>query len=491
MWYKVSVMKCSKIKLVQSFIVTVVFSVFSVQAIATTYKSVKSGKAEDSKVWSPSKNPFAKGNTLQEGDVVIISHDVTFNKDLKIKGQLTIDSTGSFKNLKKDIKIGNNSNSGLITNFGAIEAGEIELRGKKSSGAQSPRLLNYGTILIGELELRDKNQEEIVNYQSGVITVSKTKGDAKGEVEIENRFQNCGTLIADKIIIVEGGELECGGDYLTPLVELDRNGSKPAKLTKANICSANDKSPNFMVKGGKKHNSLINFVLAEYTTTGNNTVESKDFIIDSSSVANCGMSIDQTPAVGGGNPLPVQLLYFKGNVANRTTILMWETSSELNNEKFIVERSYDGVIWKHVIDMKGAGTTNESKFYELIDDITGGPEFIYYKLTQVDFDGKTKTYPVIDVYNQNFDKISDEDLEEPELNIYPNPTRGLLHINYSDGTMIDAVMIVNQNGQIIELPTSIENNEITLNFEGQEKGTFSIKILSGGKYQFRRVVYIP
>ena len=45
-------------------------------------------------------------------------------------------------------------------------------------------------------------------------------------------------------------------------------------------------------------------------------------------------------------PLPVQMAYFNSKISDNNVILSWQTSEEINNSGFNVERSADGISWE-------------------------------------------------------------------------------------------------------------------------------------------------
>lgn len=82
--------------------------------------------------------------------------------------------------------------------------------------------------------------------------------------------------------------------------------------------------------------------------------------------------------------LPIELTYFKIN-GNK---FEWETASEKNNDYFVVEYSSNGTTWcectSHIPSLSNTGWTYECT----IPESTKGSQFSYYRLKQVDFDGK-------------------------------------------------------------------------------------------------------
>ncbi|MBR4689668.1 MAG: T9SS type A sorting domain-containing protein, partial [Bacteroidales bacterium] len=94
--------------------------------------------------------------------------------------------------------------------------------------------------------------------------------------------------------------------------------------------------------------------------------------------------------------LPVELTMLYGICKNGGVELHWQTASESNNEGFVILRSFDGVNFEEIAEVMGAGTSTGTINYMYVDedDKTG---MVYYKLRQVDFDGKTKESKIVAV----------------------------------------------------------------------------------------------
>jgi hypothetical protein len=114
------------------------------------------------------------------------------------------------------------------------------------------------------------------------------------------------------------------------------------------------------------------------------------------------------------NPLPVELLSFKGNQVNGDAQLSWTTSSETNNKGFILERSLNNVDFTEVTFVKGAGNSKTIRNYAYTDaQPFSASNVLYYRLVQEDFDGTT-TY-------SNTVSVSISETIEEGIVVYPNP----------------------------------------------------------------------
>jgi len=67
-------------------------------------------------------------------------------------------------------------------------------------------------------------------------------------------------------------------------------------------------------------------------------------------------------------------------------MLQWTTGFESNSQLFLVEKSKDGLNFKEVGNIPGAGESEDIKTYKFLDFETN-KDIAYYRLKQVDFDG--------------------------------------------------------------------------------------------------------
>ncbi len=117
----------------------------------------------------------------------------------------------------------------------------------------------------------------------------------------------------------------------------------------------------------------------------------------------------------GANPLPVELTAFTAVAAGRDARLAWATASEQDNDRFEVERSFDGVTFIRIATVAGQGSKAGPAAYALTDAGAAakaqGP--VYYRLRQVDAGGAATYSPVRAV---SFAKSL-----APAMALFPNP----------------------------------------------------------------------
>lgn len=95
--------------------------------------------------------------------------------------------------------------------------------------------------------------------------------------------------------------------------------------------------------------------------------------------------------------LPVELTSFTGAcVEEKGVHLNWEVETQRNNDYFLVERADEAFDFAPLDTIDGAGSTTEALSYNLYDkDVLSG--IMYYRLTQVDFDGRSEELGIVAV----------------------------------------------------------------------------------------------
>lgn len=112
-------------------------------------------------------------------------------------------------------------------------------------------------------------------------------------------------------------------------------------------------------------------------------------------------------------PMPVALVSFSAKAQEDHTVsLAWTTSLETNNKGFLVERSKDLKAFEKVGEVTELGANSTGlKNYNLAD-LTPYQGTSYYRLTQIDLDGKMTVFQ---------DKIVSVVLRDGAYGVFPNP----------------------------------------------------------------------
>jgi hypothetical protein len=134
------------------------------------------------------------------------------------------------------------------------------------------------------------------------------------------------------------------------------------------------------------------------------------------------------------NPLPIQLSAFNAVRNGSNVLLTWATATESNNKGFNVQVSADGAIY-HTLSFVASQSTNSSLplSYKYTDMEPGKTGTRYYRLQQVDIDGKSSYSPVRAI---SFNGSTATDVA---LVAYPNP----MNSNDNLGLQLQGGSIVN------------------------------------------------
>jgi len=84
--------------------------------------------------------------------------------------------------------------------------------------------------------------------------------------------------------------------------------------------------------------------------------------------------------------LPIELIRFDGWASEGKINLQWTTGSEVNNDYFTIEHSTDGIEFKPIGSIDGAGHSSRPTSYSF-EDPSPSPGTNFYRLRQTNFDG--------------------------------------------------------------------------------------------------------
>jgi hypothetical protein len=142
-------------------------------------------------------------------------------------------------------------------------------------------------------------------------------------------------------------------------------------------------------------------------------------------------------------PLPVELTRFDASAVRQDAVLSWATASELHNDHFTVERSTTGSKFSPIGTVRGQGTSIRTTEYSFIDNGAGhlATEAVYYRLQQVDLNGKTSYSSVRTVHFAT---------TKATAVLYPNPSQGQITLDLSTlATGTYTVQVLDLAGRVV------------------------------------------
>lgn len=181
------------------------------------------------------------------------------------------------------------------------------------------------------------------------------------------------------------------------------------------------------------------------------------------------------------SPLPIELLTFEALPDILNARVKWKTASEHQSLRYILERSRDAENYDTVAILPAAGESNEIKNYEFLDQLqTSGN--IYYRLTEQDFAGRKKTFPL----------ISAEVLPALEWRIYPNPTENIIYFERGQNTLgISTYSIVDLTGAIRasgEIASNSRLLALDLKALMLPSGIYLVQLLTGTERSISKII---
>ncbi len=164
-------------------------------------------------------------------------------------------------------------------------------------------------------------------------------------------------------------------------------------------------------------------------------------------------------SISSQNPLPVYLVDFSATPQGNDVMLNWVTSSEINNDRFEIlsSNSSSGINYFEKIDeVKGVGNSTSLHYYSYLDQRPGKKGTYYYRLRQVDYDGKNMLSNIVAVNFKNGKVLN-------LLGVIPNP--------YTERTSVQVYL--SEKGILTERIVDVFGREISANAFSLDKGMFS------------------
>ena len=167
-------------------------------------------------------------------------------------------------------------------------------------------------------------------------------------------------------------------------------------------------------------------------------------------------------------PAPVTLQHFEANSSSYSNRLHWSTASETNNDYFEILHSTTGKDFQVIGMVKGVGNSNTIQQYRFThENPARGRSF--YRLRQVDYDGKYEYSPVRSVVS---------DLKIKEIHIAPNPATDLVSIIHDGSSSTFDISIKDITGRTI---IDYKNYSAeTLDISPLSSGLYTITIIADG-----------
>jgi hypothetical protein len=200
-----------------------------------------------------------------------------------------------------------------------------------------------------------------------------------------------------------------------------------------------------------------------------------------------GFSSFQTAASSSqANALPIKLVYLKADPIDNSYIkVSWQTSLEIDNKGFEIQRSDDAINFNTIGWVNGNGNSSSPLSYDFDDLNVAANKTYYYRLNQIDFSGSSEMTHIVSA------KISDNEAFNVS-DFIPNPTLGgtKLIVNSSFDTNIK-VKFYSQLGQEIQTSNydiKVGSNNLIFDLDGLADATYNAVIIAGNQVYNKKLV---
>lgn len=218
---------------------------------------------------------------------------------------------------------------------------------------------------------------------------------------------------------------------------------------------------------------------ASYTSNLNAVVSSVATAVTNTAIRGIAFA----PGTNVITTLSVTLASFTGKIEQNYVKLNWTTSSEKNNSHFEILRSSDGSEFSKIGRVEGSNNSNVVKDYQFKDRSLLSKRTAYYRLNQIDYDGRQWMSDIISV-NTSF-AVTDN------LNVHASDSQVIVRFN-AVAVSKGKVCVFDVSGRkLVEKDMLISRglNEITLSISGMTGGKMYIALLdSEGNLQSEKFI---
>lgn len=188
------------------------------------------------------------------------------------------------------------------------------------------------------------------------------------------------------------------------------------------------------------------------------------------------------------NMLSVNWIDFRAIPQKEAILLQWETSDEVNNKGFEIQRraaytsSFEKIGWVNSLNNE-----DNHKRYEFVDSDVKIGQLYYYRLVQEDLDGSTNKSKVVNAIIRETDK---------PFWLYPNPAKDWLFVEILNTALPNRpadnleIKIMDITGKTVwESYYSMDvGNRIEIPIDFLPQGVYSLQIKNGGEVETLRFV---
>jgi len=274
-------------------------------------------------------------------------------------------------------------------------------------------------------------------------------------------------------------------DATTPIIKIfkDNGGQQKNNSVFESDTEITPVSKTFLASPANTFEVVVNYSdLFDNSTTANSNTLFNIFVQIQVSTSPCFNTVTllRFPEVAA---LPVNLSSYSVKSVDKDVKLSWSTSSEQNNKGFEIQRSIGNTNDFKTIGFVGTrakdGNSQTEIAYSFEDADVKAGQTHYYRLNQIDFDGKATLSPVRSVKPGSI---------ESNLNVYPNPSQGSVTVNTGSASGKLNIYVLDNSGRVVNQYINVSTSNTRIN--NLKKGFYTLKLVNTetGEQSAQRVV---
>jgi len=171
--------------------------------------------------------------------------------------------------------------------------------------------------------------------------------------------------------------------------------------------------------------------------------------------------------------LPVQFVSFTGEMKAGDALLTWTTENEMNARHFVIERSANGSDFDSIGVIAASNNVSVNVYYFTDKDPVNGNN--YYRLRNVDLDGKASYSKLVVLANNNT-------VTNGQMKIFPNPAQTVLNVEIAGTTGSEVrIQVFTLSGILMmekQQSLSAGNNQQSLGITSLKSGHYFLKVIN-------------
>lgn len=185
-------------------------------------------------------------------------------------------------------------------------------------------------------------------------------------------------------------------------------------------------------------------------------------------------------------PAPIGLASFNAVAESCNQVnLFWKAESEVNNDYMEIQRSEDGREFVPVGKVKGKNLSGAATYNYSDSDLKSSTTY-FYRLRQVDFDGKVEFHKIISVRTKSCNDVK-------AFSIHPNPVINILNLGYDgfDNDEIIQCVVTNAIGELVRVYKDVTVTSLaSIDVSAYKPGVYNIQIESNSNTFIKKFVKI-